>query len=66
VAHRPQRCPDGFTLVEILIVLAMLSIVLAMGVPHLLAAHSQLRVNLAAAEAASEIRLAGMRRLRSI
>jgi prepilin-type N-terminal cleavage/methylation domain-containing protein len=65
VAHRPHRPPEGVTLVEILIVLAMLSIVLAMGVPHLLAAHSQLRVNLAAAEAASEIRLARMTAVRS-
>ena len=55
----------GFTLIELLAVLAVLAIVLAMGVPPLLDTFAQLRVNLAASEAATQIRLARMTAVRS-
>lgn len=64
-AGPPPVHPSGFTLIELLIVLAVVSIVMTMGVPPLLDTYSQMRVNLAAAEAAGEIRLARMTAVRS-
>lgn len=55
----------GFTLIELLVVLAVLSIVLTMGVPTLLDTFAQLRVNMAASEAATQMRLARITAVRS-
>lgn len=62
----PSTPPErGFTLVELLVVLAIFSIVLALGVPAILDSTARLRVNLAAAEAATALRLARMTAVRS-
>ncbi len=66
----PTRPPTGrgrrgFTLIDLLIALSVLALVLAMGVPALLGAVAQLRVHLAASEAATQIRLARMTAIRS-
>jgi len=57
--------PHGFTLVELLVVLAIFSIVLTFGVPAILDAPAQMRVDLAATEAATALRLARMTAVRS-
>lgn len=63
-SRRTSR-PQGFTLVELLAALAVLSLVMALGVPAVLDASARLRVNLAAVEAASALRLARMTAVRS-
>lgn len=63
--HEARRAPDGFTLLELLTVLAILGLAAALGVPPLLDASARLRVSLAASEAASTIRLARMTAVRS-
>jgi prepilin-type N-terminal cleavage/methylation domain-containing protein len=55
----------GYTLVELLIALAVFGLVAALGVPPLLDATARLRVNLAAVEAASALRLARITAVRS-
>lgn len=55
----------GYTLVELLIVLAVFGLVAALGVPPLLDATARLRVSLAASEAASALRLARITAVRS-
>jgi prepilin-type N-terminal cleavage/methylation domain-containing protein len=65
-APRDTRAPaGGFTLLELLTVLAILGLAAALGVPALLDATARLRVSLAASEAASTIRLARMTAVRS-
>ncbi|HSL82960.1 MAG TPA: GspH/FimT family pseudopilin [Thermoanaerobaculia bacterium] len=63
--HDARRAPDGFTLLELLTVLAILGLAAALGVPPLLDATARLRVSLAASEAASAIRLARITAVRS-
>lgn len=60
-----RRAPDGFTLLELLTVLAVLGVAAALGVPPLLDATARLRVSLAASEAATAIRLARITAVRS-
>ncbi len=60
-----RSTPNGFTLVEILTVLTIFGLVAALGVPAILDASARLRVNLAASEAASTLRLARMTAVRS-
>lgn len=55
----------GYTLIEILVVLAVLAVVMAFGLPAVLDATARMRVNLAAAEAATTLRLARMTAVRS-
>ncbi len=62
--ERPRHAA-GFTLLELLAVLALLGIVLTLGVPALLDATSRLRVNLAASEAAVVLQRAKMLAVRS-
>lgn len=64
-ARQTRSAPSGFTLLELLTVLTIFALVAALGVPALLDATARLRVNLAAAEAASTLRLARMTAVRS-
>jgi len=57
--------PQGFTLLELLVVLAVLSIVMTLGVPAILDATARMRVDMAATEAATALRLARMTAVRS-
>lgn len=63
----PRRRPasHGFTLIEVLVVLVVLALVIAFAVPAVLDATARLRVNLAAVEAATQLRLARMTAVRS-
>lgn len=60
-----RTATDGFTLLELLAVLAIFGLAAALGVPALLDASARLRVSLAASEAASTLRLARMTAVRS-
>ena len=57
--------PNGFTLLELLTVLAIFGLTAALAVPPLLDATARLRVNLAATETATALRLARMTAVRS-
>ena len=59
------RAAAGFTLLELLTVVAVLGVVLTLGVPALLDATAHLRVNLAASEAATILQRARMLAVRS-
>lgn len=71
----PRRAParpdrgrpgaNGYTLLELLTVLAILGLFAALGVPSILDATARLRVNLAATETATALRLARMTAVRS-
>lgn len=60
---RPTRSA-GFTLLELLAVLAVAAIVLGLGLPRLLGATSRLRVSMAAHEVAGVLRLTRLRAVR--
>jgi len=60
-----RRSAAGYTLIEILVVLAVLAIVMTFGIPAVLDATARMRVNLAAVEAATALRLARMTAVRS-
>ena len=62
---RPDMSQSGFTLLELLAVLAIFGLATALALPRLLDATARLRVNLAATEAASALRLARMTAVRS-
>jgi prepilin-type N-terminal cleavage/methylation domain-containing protein len=55
----------GFTLLELLVVLAVFSIVMTLGVPAILDATARMRVDMAATETATALRLARMTAVRS-
>ncbi len=59
------RAAAGFTLLELLTVVAVLGVVLTLGVPALLDATAHLRVNMAASEAAVVLQRARMLAVRS-
>lgn len=60
-----RSTPHGFTLLELLVVLAVFSIIMTLGVPAILDATAGLRVDLAATETATALRLARMTAIRS-
>lgn len=64
-ARSPVRPAAGFTLLELLAVLAMLGVLLALGAPALVHATSRLRVDLAATEAAAILDRARLLAVRS-
>ncbi len=64
-ARSPACAAAGFTLLELLTVLAVLGVVLTLGVPALVHATSRLRVNLAASEAAAALQRARLLAVRS-
>jgi len=59
-----RRAGDGFTLVGLLVTLAVVTIVAAVGLPELFRASAQARLDLGAAEIASTLRLARVYALR--
>ena len=54
---RPTRSPDGYTLMELIVLLSLLGFVLSLSVPSLWRLSARLRLELACAEVVSTLRL---------